>query len=67
MKSLGGAPLRVPPGSHPARGAWIEIPSQRPGIRGRGSHPARGAWIEIRAIATAPGAGYVAPRKGCVD
>ena len=34
-------------GSHPARGAWIEIrPSEEDGNK-TGSHPARGAWIEI--------------------
>ena len=34
-------------GSHPARGAWIEIFVQCPQLRVFVSHPARGAWIEI--------------------
>ena len=33
--------------SHPARGAWIEIPRQRDTLQALPSHPARGAWIEI--------------------
>ena len=33
--------------SHPARGAWIEIPTLRTEQLNVGSHPARGAWIEI--------------------
>ena len=34
--------------SHPARGAWIEIPAERWTLQlEHGSHPARGAWIEI--------------------
>ena len=57
----------VTQGSHPARGAWIEIILPRRNKRGNQSHPARGAWIEImprRSSSTAP---RVAPRKGCVD
>ena len=33
--------------SHPARGAWIEIPATGTTVRFTRSHPARGAWIEI--------------------
>ena len=40
--------------SHPARGAWIEIPPIRSGSWRNGSHPARGAWIEM----------WRAPRNG---
>ena len=43
-KHLGGIALV----SHPARGAWIEIPlGWAAGQDTGGSHPARGAWIEI--------------------
>ena len=43
-------------GSHPARGAWIEIKclSNREG-QVTTSHPARGAWIEIRAFRSSCG------------
>ncbi len=34
--------------SHPARGAWIEIPWEEDDRLKLMSHPARGAWIEIR-------------------
>ena len=42
-------PHAAPPahGSHPARGAWIEIGWKLPAQQGTSSHPARGAWIEI--------------------
>ena len=53
--------------SHPARGAWIEIPSSLITPIALTSHPARGAWIEIVAKAKEEGTGAVAPRKGCVD
>ena len=33
--------------SHPARGAWIEIPRNQFFVPFQWSHPARGAWIEI--------------------
>ena len=33
--------------SHPARGAWIEMPRCLNPISAYRSHPARGAWIEI--------------------
>ena len=33
--------------SHPARGAWIEMPPPCMATKSRMSHPARGAWIEI--------------------
>ena len=41
--------LIVGPGeeSHPARGAWIEIPFGPTGPMIGPSHPARGAWIEM--------------------
>ena len=54
--------------SHPARGAWIEM--QSPMLAAASvpsSHPARGAWIEIERVSRLFLAGYVAPRKGCVD
>ena len=47
--------LRVPGlggeyrGSHPTRGAWIEISSHSAASAAWESHPTRGAWIEIRA------------------
>ena len=37
-------------GSHPARGAWIEMPMLVTRAEADVSHPARGAWIEISAI-----------------
>ena len=59
-------PLGV--GSHPARGAWIEIFRLYGEVRERGaSHPARGAWIEISPFFRGLAAPAVAPRKGCVD
>ena len=36
-------------GSHPSRGAWIEILSAFVDAAKRQSHPSRGAWIEIEA------------------
>ena len=36
--------------SHPARGAWIEMPMLVTRAEADVSHPARGAWIEISAI-----------------
>ena len=53
--------------SHPARGAWIEMPSPRPSPPPCRSHPARGAWIEIGQHRRRATARTVAPRKGCVD
>ena len=53
--------------SHPARGAWIEMPSPRPSPPPCRSHPARGAWIEIRPAGRGQTPTAVAPRKGCVD
>ena len=57
--------LRHP--SHPARGAWIEIPDKVPVAAPKQSHPARGAWIEIHTPPHTPFFPPVAPRKGCVD
>ena len=37
-------------GSHPARGAWIEIRQWSLVTYAGESHPARGAWIEIRFV-----------------
>ena len=54
-------------GSHPARGAWIEMPMLVTRAEADVSHPARGAWIEIVWADPTAGAFYVAPRKGCVD
>ena len=34
-------------GSHPSRGAWIEIRTPRRAGNPPMSHPSRGAWIEI--------------------
>ena len=50
MKSTAYVTERPISASHPARGAWIEIPinSHMPLILSS-SHPARGAWIEIAA------------------
>ena len=54
-------------GSHPVRGAWIEIPLyQELYIRYR-SHPVRGAWIVIARKAQVLQEIFVAPRQGCVD
>ena len=54
-------------GSHPARGAWIEIRSFSFLSNSVLSHPARGAWIEIEMIHAGAKAEFVAPREGCVD
>ena len=35
-------------GSHPVRGAWIEIARETEPCRGIESHPVRGAWIEMQ-------------------
>ena len=54
--------------SHPARGAWIEIPSLTPpAAEAYKSHPARGAWIEMSPGSRTKHGVVVAPRKGCVD
>ena len=45
MYAVGRTPDKS--GSHPARGAWIEIDGDTLSIRLHMSHPARGAWIEI--------------------
>ena len=34
-------------GSHPVRGAWIEIAQMLSAMASAMSHPVRGAWIEI--------------------
>ena len=48
MKSPCSVWYCVNDGSHPARGAWIEIPAEAaPFQPAEASHPARGAWIEI--------------------
>ena len=54
-------------GSHPARGAWIEIFTREKNKWVIESHPARGAWIEIHSSAGRSDISGVAPRKGCVD
>ena len=46
MKSLRPAAKRRSRGSHPARGAWIEMVSSLCFLLSFTSHPARGAWIE---------------------
>ena len=48
LKYLRAALYRRRVESHPARGAWIEIPAHAPAVALDGSHPARGAWIEIQ-------------------
>ena len=53
--------------SHPARGAWIEMPSVARPVAASKSHPARGAWIEIFGDLHGWRSRRVAPRKGCVD
>ena len=67
MKSAGRGLWLLHRGSHPVRGAWIEITAVQWGSRGNSSHPVRGAWIEI--IMTPDFSLYteVAPREGCVD
>ena len=51
MKSHAGAEnIGVAGKSHPARGAWIEIPVKRAIGFAILSHPARGAWIEIDCV-----------------
>mgnify|MGYP001657050476 CR=1 FL=1 len=37
-------------GSHPARGAWIEMLMTCVAVATLPSHPARGAWIEIEEV-----------------
>ena len=54
-------------GSHPARGAWIEMWLNKRRAQSDMSHPARGAWIEIFVVCPYCGKRVVAPRKGCVD
>ena len=54
-------------GSHPARGAWIEMSDLQNFGRQTGSHPARGAWIEIALGVRENEKNMVAPRTGCVD
>ena len=55
-------------GSHPTRGAWIEIPiiydSNATSVL---SHPTRGAWIEMLILALKGVKLEVAPHPGCVD
>ena len=53
--------------SHPARGAWIEMPMLVTRAEADVSHPARGAWIEIAFGGSVFVLSFVAPRKGCVD
>ena len=67
MKSLIVSHLFFSKGSHPVRGAWIEIiVSVIEGIW-NGSHPVRGAWIEIKRCYFRFSKQGVASRKGCVD
>ena len=47
MKLIRPRRLRNAGGSHPARGAWIEICKLANCSLLIWSHPARGAWIEI--------------------
>ena len=67
MKSVYANAIDVLRGSHPARGAWIEIDGVESERLGRQSHPARGAWIEINGPVSSTALAEVAPRKGCVD
>ena len=49
LKCRGLHGARVEAGSHPSRGAWIEIRTgPRKSTAPNWSHPSRGAWIEIR-------------------
>ena len=68
LKFLPPRPKLFDPGSHPTRGAWIEI---SPCVLVRWwttpSHPTRGAWIEIPLGPCGPAGPWVAPHTGCVD
>ena len=51
--------------SHPTRGEWIEISSQRSAAAtAAGSHPTRGEWIEIGETLTTEIVGFVSPHTG---
>ena len=68
MKSVKVTIFLLAEGSHPSRGAWIEI-SGRTDIAwcSRQSHPSRGAWIEIKTLHIWFIVVNVAPLTGCVD
>ena len=54
-------------GSHPSRGAWIEIRETQEQWFDKLSHPSRGAWIEIIVSGEHLNTEHVAPLTGCVD
>ena len=56
--------LRRSVGSHPARGAWIEITCPFTALMWTQSHPARGAWIEIQAPRPEPDKRWSHPARG---
>ena len=65
---LGVEHIVVVAGSHPTRGAWIEIQAQQPPRETIDvSHPTRGAWIEIFSARHSCYSPVVAPHTGCVD
>ena len=51
-------------GSHPARGAWIEIGYHFRALSPAESHPARGAWIEMGHQLYASGSEESHPARG---
>ena len=67
MKFSDASALSCSSRSHPARGAWIEIPCPVKDTSATRSHPARGAWIEMLLADGGKERLLVAPRKGCVD
>ena len=54
-------------GSHPARGAWIEIFPPCCSYPADEVAPLAGAWIEIIPSRALISCSTVAPRMGCVD
>ena len=67
MKSSASGGSSSQSGSHPVRGAWIEMSDFLFQFREVQSHPVRGAWIEILKISIIFKCIFVAPREGCVD
>ena len=66
MKFLAAVVILVAVVSRPARGAWVEISSQRKVKTAYWSRPARGAWVEMRVDCASSSKDAVAPRKGRV-
>ena len=67
LKCHAFAGFDVSVGSHPSRGAWIEIQTMYVRQRDWESHPSRGAWIEMRKYWGLRSGRNVAPLTGCVD